>query len=72
MRIAAFDFPVWACDDGASMLASSRCRVPLVGRSAGLEALTGLLDDVERAGAALVVRGDPGIGKSRLAPRLRA
>ena len=34
--------------------------------SAELEVLTGLLDDVEVSGAALVLRGDPGIGKSRL------
>ena len=48
------------------MLALSKDRTPLVGRSAESEVLTGLLDDVGRAGAALVLRGDPGIGKSRL------
>ena len=48
------------------MLALSRDPTPLVGRSAESEVLTGLLDDVGRAGAALVLRGDPGIGKSRL------
>ena len=48
------------------MLAPSKDRAPLLGRSAEVEVLTGLLDDVERTGAALVLRGDPGIGKSRL------
>jgi DNA-binding CsgD family transcriptional regulator len=41
-------------------------RAPLFGRSREIEVLTGLLDDVERTGTALVLRGDPGIGKSRL------
>ena len=40
--------------------------MPLCGREAELQLLTGLLDAVERSGAALVLRGDPGIGKSRL------
>ena len=48
------------------MLAPSKHRAPLLGRSTEIEVLTGLLDDVGRTGAALVVRGDPGIGKSRL------
>ena len=48
------------------MLALSKDRAPLSGRSAEIEVLTGLLDEVEHAGAALVLRGDPGIGKSRL------
>jgi DNA-binding CsgD family transcriptional regulator len=48
------------------MLALSKDRSPLLGREPDLEALTGLLDDVERNGAALLLRGDPGIGKSRL------
>jgi hypothetical protein len=48
------------------MLAPSKHRAPLFGRSTEIEVLTGLPADVERAGAALVVRGDPGIGKSRL------
>jgi predicted ATPase len=48
------------------MLALSKDWVPLHGRSTEIGVLTGLPDDVERAGAALVVRGDPGIGKSRL------
>ena len=39
---------------------------PLLGRSTEIQVLTGLLDDVVRTGAALVLRGDPGIGKSRL------
>ena len=48
------------------MLALSEDRAPLLGRATEVEVLTGLLDDVERTGAALVLRGDPGIGKSRL------
>jgi DNA-binding CsgD family transcriptional regulator len=48
------------------MLAPSKHRTPLLGRSTEIEVLTGLLDDVGRTGSALVVRGDPGIGKSRL------
>ena len=48
------------------MLALSKDRAPLLGRETDIEALTGLLDDVEQTGAALVLRGDPGIGKSRL------
>src|ERR1700730_19155992 len=48
------------------MVAPSKDRAPIRGRSAEIEVLTGLLDDVERTGAALVLRGDPGIGKSRL------
>ena len=48
------------------MLALSKNRAPLLGRAPETEVLTGLLDEVKRAGAALVLRGDPGIGKSRL------
>src|SRR4051812_1475346 len=48
------------------MLALSKDRAPLLGRAPEVEVLTGLLDEVERAGGALVLRGDPGIGKSRL------
>ena len=48
------------------MLSLSESRSPLFGRAAELELLTGLLDAAERSGAALVLRGEPGIGKSRL------
>ena len=48
------------------MVALSNDPAPLLGRATEIQALTGLLDDVDRAGAALVLRGDPGIGKSRL------
>ena len=48
------------------MLAVSENKAPLLGREAELEQLTDLLDAVDRHGAALVVRGEPGIGKSRL------
>ena len=66
MQTAAIDSPLGTWDDGSPMLAPSKDRAPLLGRSAEVEVLTGLLDDVERTGAALVLRGDPGIGKSRL------
>ena len=66
MQMAAIDSPLGSWDDRASMLALSNDRAPLLGRSAEIEVLTGLLDDVEHRGAALVLRGDPGIGKSRL------
>jgi DNA-binding CsgD family transcriptional regulator len=39
---------------------------PLLGRSGEQELLTALLDEVGTRGQALVVRGEPGIGKSRL------
>src|SRR3954451_8047704 len=39
---------------------------PLIGRAAELAGLTALLDGIETGGGALVLRGEPGIGKSRL------
>ena len=39
---------------------------PLLGRDAETETLSSLLDRIERGGGALVLRGEPGIGKSRL------
>ena len=41
-------------------------RAPLLGRLNETKIITGLLDDIRRSGATLVLRGDPGIGKSRL------
>src|SRR6266536_2905446 len=38
----------------------------LLGRADEVQLLTSLLDGVERAGGALVLRGEPGVGKSRL------
>jgi len=38
----------------------------LIGRDQELEVLTGLIDQVTDSGAAIVVLGDPGIGKSSL------
>jgi ABC-type transport system involved in cytochrome c biogenesis ATPase subunit len=38
----------------------------LIGRDQELEVLTGLIDQVTGSGAAIVVLGDPGIGKSSL------
>ncbi len=48
------------------MVALSNHVAPLLGRTTEIQVLTGLLDDVRRTGVALVLRGDPGIGKSRL------
>src|SRR4029078_8064529 len=50
----------------APMLVPTTTGAGLVGRSAETQVLTDLLDGVEDRGAALVLRGDPGIGKSRL------
>src|SRR5438046_1992645 len=38
----------------------------LVGRAGEVDLLASLLDGVVNAGAALVIRGEPGVGKSRL------
>jgi len=46
-------------------IASSDLR-PLLGREDELRLLTSLLDGVEGVGGALVLRGEPGVGKSRL------
>jgi len=40
--------------------------VPLVGRDAETQLLASLLDGIQESGAALVLSGEPGIGKSRL------
>lgn len=39
---------------------------PLLGRHAEVELLTAMLDGTETAGSTLVLRGEPGVGKSRL------
>ena len=39
---------------------------PLLGRDAEIERLTSLLDGIGEGGGALVLSGEPGIGKSRL------
>ena len=49
------------------MLAAARDDAgPLIGRDAEIETLTSLLEGIESGGGALVLRGEPGIGKSRL------
>ena len=49
------------------MLGSARDQVaPLLGRAEEQSLLTSLLDGVANRGQALVLRGEPGIGKSRL------
>jgi DNA-binding CsgD family transcriptional regulator/tetratricopeptide (TPR) repeat protein len=64
--MAAVDIASASWDDAARMLAVSQDETPLFGRDAEIEHLTGLLDAVEHSGGALVLRGEPGIGKSRL------
>jgi predicted ATPase len=39
---------------------------PLFGRELETQVLAGLLDNLRRRGGSLVVRGEPGIGKSAL------
>jgi class 3 adenylate cyclase/tetratricopeptide (TPR) repeat protein len=48
-------------------------RLPLVGRQAELRQLAGVLDSMRdsAAGATVVIRGEPGIGKSRLVEELQ-
>src|SRR3954467_81236 len=54
-------------EDGQAMLDLAREQPsPLVGRSEEQQVLCSLLDDVAARGRALVLRGEPGIGKSRL------
>src|SRR3954451_22455516 len=48
------------------MVDATRTEVPLLGRRAEVERVTSLLDGIESGGGALVLRGEPGIGKSRL------
>jgi Cdc6-like AAA superfamily ATPase len=48
------------------MLAAARDSAePLLGRDAELETLRSLLDGIESGGGAHLLRGEPGIGKSR-------
>ena len=49
-----------------SVSIGSTHRGPLFGRVEEVQLLTSLLDGVEGTGDALVIRGDPGVGKSRL------
>ena len=48
------------------MLDATRAEVPLLGRRAEVARVTSLLDGIGSGGGALVLRGEPGIGKSRL------
>ena len=60
--------------EGAVLVAGSRAMLavahddagPLLGRDAETEMLRSLRDRIESSGGALVLRGEPGIGKSRL------
>src|SRR3954470_24593130 len=55
------------CQDEPRMVGTSRDEAaPLLGRADEQRLLASLLDDVATRGQALVFRGEPGIGKSRL------
>jgi hypothetical protein len=57
--------PAW--EDGFVMVGPVRDEaLPLLGRAQEQNLLTSLLDDVATRGQALILRGEPGIGKSRL------
>ncbi len=57
--------PKWE-DEGVMAGTAGDEAAPLVGRAQELNLLTALLDEVATRGQALVLRGEPGIGKSRL------
>jgi len=52
---------------GSVSLLAQRLIVPLVGRDQELHALTGPLDGKDLGGRLMVIEGEPGIGKTRLA-----
>ena len=53
-------------DDAAAVVAGAMATVDLVGRTEELQALTDLIAQTAERGAALLVVGEPGIGKSTL------
>jgi len=57
----------------AGMQPAATARLPLIGRQAELRQLLGALDSIqdERSGLAVCIRGEAGIGKSRLVEELR-
>src|SRR5258708_24639385 len=58
-------------DAGARQLAFDQLRDNLVGRDAESQLIDALLDRLGEGGGALVLRGEPGIGKSALLDRAR-
>jgi DNA-binding CsgD family transcriptional regulator len=58
--------PARRCKDGSVVSAAASNLAPLLGREAEVELLTSLLGRIENGGGTLVLRGEPGIGKSRL------
>jgi transcriptional regulator with AAA-type ATPase domain len=68
-RKSGRDVPLTAKATGSAAKSAAR---PLVGRRAELAQATALIDSVaaSRTGAAVVLRGEPGIGKSRLSEEL--
>src|SRR3989442_14683377 len=54
------------CEDGSLMSIFASNLGPLLGRDAEIELLASLLDGIQGGGGALVLYGEPGIGKSRL------
>jgi hypothetical protein len=58
--------PARRCKDGSVVSAAASNLAPLLGREAEVELLTSLLGRIENGGGILVLRGEPGSGKSRL------
>src|ERR1700733_13893067 len=54
------------CEDGSLMSIAGSNPAPLLGRDVEVELLASLLDGIREGGGALVLYGEPGIGKSRL------
>ena len=69
--VKGFDAPVRVYRIG-SLNQATIARLPLVGRQAELRQLAGAIDSTRetRTGVAVAIRGDPGIGKSRLVEEL--
>jgi class 3 adenylate cyclase/tetratricopeptide (TPR) repeat protein len=70
-RVKGFDAPVRVYRIG-SLNQAAVARLPLVGRQAELRQLAGAIDSTRetRTGVVVAIRGDPGIGKSRLVEEL--
>ncbi|HME01899.1 MAG TPA: ATP-binding protein, partial [Solirubrobacteraceae bacterium] len=66
VRIPGLDFSCPQSGRMDTMLLRAPNRAPLLGRAVEMEVLTALLDGIEQRGAALLLHGEAGIGKSRL------
>jgi DNA-binding CsgD family transcriptional regulator len=58
--------PARRCKDDALVSVAASSLAPLLGREAEVELLTSLLGRIENGGGTFILRGEPGIGKSRL------